>query len=149
MRKKFIQESKEGDILVRISQLVEKEEEKVIYYVSLMKIHKLVNNSFNNDNKSYIYELLYFFNKKDNWEMDTKHSIPSLTISSPQVVELCYWKEGPLADLNAEENDYYEFSMSDTGETWENVKKYIDEPFEKVMEQIDKNGFYKLCIDNL
>jgi hypothetical protein len=69
-----------------------------------------------------------------------------------QVVEVCDWIEGPLTDLNAEEDDFFEFSMSDnSGEIWENVKKHIDkhEPFEKVMEQVDKKGFYRLCIDQL
>ncbi len=152
MREEFIKRAKEGDILVRTSQLVEKENKKITYYVSLMKIHKLVNGSFGDDEKYYIYELIYFFNKKDNWVMDTKHSVP-LTIGVAQVVEVCEWKEGgPLSYLNAEENDFYEFSMSDnSGEIWEKGKELIDkhEPFEKVMEQIDKKGFYRLCIDNL
>lgn len=151
MREKFIQQAKEGDILVKISQLIGKENKKITYYVSLMKVHKLVNGSYSDDEKYYIYELIHFFNKKDNWVMDTKHSVP-ITMSVAQVVEVCEWIEGPLADLNAEENDFFEFSMSDnSGEIWENVKKHIveHEPFEKVMEQVDKKGFYRLCIDQL
>ena len=152
MKEKFIQEAKEGDILVRTSQLVEKEKGKIIYYVSLLKIHKLANNCFTDESgeKSYIHELIHFFNKKDEWEMDTEHSIP-LTITGSQVIEL-EWEEGLLPDLNAEENDFYEFYVNDnSGEIWENIKKYIDEheSFEKVMEQVDKNGFYKICIDHL
>lgn len=151
MREKFIKGAKEGDILVRTSQLIGKENKKITYYVSLMKVHKLVNGGFSDDEKYYIYELIQYFNKKDKWEMDTKHSEP-LTIGVAQVVEVCEWIEGPLADLNAEEIDFYEFSMGDnSGEIWEKMKEKIDkhEPFQTVMEQVDKNGFYKICIDHL
>jgi hypothetical protein len=153
MREKFIQEAREGDILIRTSQLIDKESgEKIIYYVSLLKLYKLANNCFTDKSgeKSYIHELIQFFNKKDKWEMDTEHSIP-LTISGSQVIELD-WVDSLLPDLNAEENDFYEFYINDeSGEIWEKGKELIDkhEPFEKVMEQIDKNGFYKICIDHL
>ena len=152
MREKFIQQAKEGDILIRTSLLVDKEEEKIIY-VSLLKIYKLVDNYFTDesDEKLYIHELIHFFNKKDKWEMDTRHSVPSLTITGSQVIKLD-WEESLLPDLNAEEHDFCEFSMSDnSGEIWEKMKIDIDkhEPFEKVMETVDKNGFYKICIDYL